>query len=193
MTTNDAPARAPSAYARAENASRRVLLIICVGVLTWGLGSIVSVNVHEALEEPLEAFDTGLLAIIEHWFFKHLWLVIALAPASWLFGRFLGGQALLVVLPAAASGEALDLAVPFLQDGSPFQSWADVAGWAIGLVIFLVPCVVAFVRGERSFERARVQSLTDAAARRAEYDAFIAKAAEAKGADQPSTNEPPKA
>lgn len=180
MTTSDAPApgpsRRPGVYARAENASRRVLLIICIGALTWGVGSLSSVNLHEALEEPLRVFDTGLLAIIEHWFFQHLWLLIALAPASWVFGRFLGGNPILVVLPAAASGEALGLALPFLSDGSPFESWADVAGWAVSYVLFLVPCVVAFVRGERGFERARAQSLVDAAARKAEYDAFIANA-----------------
>ena len=107
MTTSDqSPEPVPStqqgAFSRAENASRRVLLVVCAGVLAWGLGSILSVNLREALEAPLDsAVQTGVGAIIEHWVFQRVWLVVMLVPASWLGGRFLGGSALAFVLPAA--------------------------------------------------------------------------------------------
>lgn len=175
MTTSEANKPRPllEAYGRAETASRRGLLIVCVGALAWGAGALISVNLHEALAGALTAFDTGLLAIVEHWFFQHLWLLLTFTPACWLFGRFLGGRLPGVVFPAAITGEALNLALPFLQDGSAFESTEDLVGWAVTLGLFLIPAAIAFARGESSFERAKAQSLTDAAARRAEYDSFV--------------------
>ncbi|MDP3237797.1 MAG: hypothetical protein Q8S33_17130 [Myxococcales bacterium] len=193
MTTSDpspepVPSTQLSAFGRAENASRRILLVICAGVLAWGVGSILSVNLREALEAPLEAAVlTGLGAIVEHWVFQHLWLVVMLVPASWLGGRFLGGSSLGFVLPAAISGEVLALAIAYMRDGSPFFSWEDVGGWAISLGLALVPCFFAFAAGGKAFERARQQSLRDAAERKSEYDAFIAKSA-----NEPPASEPPK-
>jgi len=171
------PSSQPGAYARAENASRRVLLVICAGVLAWGVGSILSVNLRELLQDPIEdVVETGLGAIIEHWVFQRVWIVGLLVPASWLGGRFLGGSSLSFVTPAVMSGEALALAIDFIRDGSPFHSWEDVGGWAVSLVIAVVPCFIAFAAGARAFEGAKEQSLRDAAERKAEYDAFIAKA-----------------
>lgn len=189
MTTTDSVSKGPSAYARAENASRRVLLIICLGVLAWGVGSVLSVNLRELLEAPLdELVDTGFKAIIEHWTFQRVWMVLLLAPISWLAGRFIGGSSVLFVLPATISGEALSFAVEFLKDGSPFHSWEDVAGWAVSLGLALVPCFAAFLHGAKAFDRAQAQSLVDAAARKAEYDAFVAKTTE----PAPPSSEPPK-
>lgn len=176
MTTTDPVAKGPSAFARAENASRRVLLVLCLGVLAWGVGSIASVNLRELFEASLdELVDSGGKAIVEHWVFQRVWIVLFLAPISWLAGRFIGGQSALFVLPATVAGEALSMAVEFLKDGSPFHSWEDVAGWAVSLVIALVPCFAAFLNGAKAFDRAQAQSLVDAAARKAEYDAFVAK------------------
>ena len=192
MTTSESPEPVPStqlsAFGRAENASRRILLVICAGVLAWGVGSILSVNLREAFEGPLDsAVQTGLGAIIEHWVFQRVWLVVMLVPASWLGGRFLGGSPFGFVLPAAISGEVLDLAIAYMKDGSPFFSWEDVGGWAISLGLALVPCFFAFAAGGKAFERAQQQSLQDAAARKSEYDAFIAKAS-----SEPPASEPPK-
>lgn len=189
MTTTDPGSTGPSAFARAENASRRVLLIICLGVLAWGVGSVLSVNLRELFEGPLdELVDTGGKAIIEHWVFQRVWMLLFLAPISWLAGRFIGGPSVLFVAPATVSGEALSFAVDFIKDGSPFHSWEDVAGWGVSLVIALVPCFAAFVSGAKAFDRAQAQSLVDAAARKAEYDAFVAKATE----PAPPSSEPPK-
>ncbi len=193
ITTSDpspepVPSTQLSAFGRAENASRRILLVVCAGVLAWGVGSILSVNLREAFEASLDsAVQTGLGAIIEHWVFQIVWIVVMLVPASWLGGRFLGGSSLGFVLPAAISGEVLDLTIAFMRDGSPFYSWEDVGGWAISLVLALVPCFVAFAAGGKAFERAQQQSLRDAAERKSEYDAFIAKAA-----NEPPASEPPK-
>ncbi len=194
MTTSETPKPRPilEAYGRAETASRRGLLIVCVGALAWGVGALLSVSLHEALAGALSVFDTGLSAIIEHWFFQHLWLLVTFTPACWLFGRFLGGRLPGVVFPAAFTGEALNLALPFLQDGTPFESTEDVVGWAVTLVLFLVPAALAFSKGEAAYERAKAQSLTDAAARRAEYDSFV-KAALGPDAPQPTSLEAPKA
>ncbi len=198
MTTSDqSPEPVPSthqgAFGRAESASRRVLLVVCAGVLAWGLGSILSVNLREALEAPLDsAVETGLGAIIEHWVFQRVWIVVMLVPASWLGGRFLGGSALAFVLPATFSGEALGLAIDFLRDGSPFFSWEDVAGWGISLGVALLPCFAAFVAGGRAHERAQRESLRDAAARKSEYDAFIAKASTPPPTEQPPAADPTK-
>lgn len=170
------PSTPPSTFAIAENASRRVLLIICLGVLSWGVGSVLSVNLHEALEGPLDAIETGLGAIIEHWAFQRVWVLFVLAPVCWLAGRFIGGLSVLFVVPAFFSGEALSFALAFLQDGSPFHSWEDVAGWAVSVVVALPPCFLAFASGAKAFGRAQERSLVDAASRKAEYDAFIAKA-----------------
>lgn len=194
MTTNDpspepVPSTKQSAFGRAENASRRILLVVCVGVLAWGLGSILSVNLREALEAPLDsAVDTGLAAIVEHWVFQRVWMVVLLVPASWLGGRFLGGSSLSFVVPATLAGEVLGLTIGFVRDGSPFFSWEDAGGWAISLGLALVPCFAAFIAGGRAFERAQQQSLRDAAARKSEYDAFIAKSA-----SEAPPAEPPKA
>ena len=198
-TSNPSPEPVPStqlsAFGRAENASRRILLVICAGVLAWGVGSILSVNLREALEAPLDsAVQTGLGAIIEHWVFQRVWIVVMLAPASWLGGRFLGGSSLGFVLPAAISGEVLDLAIAFMRDGSPFFSWEDVGGWAFSLGLGLVTCFVAFAAGGKAFERAQQQSLRDAAERKSEYDAFIAKASSEPSASSEvaPSSEPPK-
>jgi hypothetical protein len=189
MTTTEPVSKGPTAYARAENASRRVLLIVCLGVLAWGVGSVLSVNLRELLEAALdEAVDTGGKAIIEHWAFQRVWMLLVLAPLSWLAGRFIGGPSALFVLPATVSGEALSFAVEFIKEGSPFHSWEDVAGWAVSLVIALVPCFAAFISGAKAFDRAQAQSLVDAAGRKAEYDAFVAKTTE----PAPPSSEPPK-
>lgn len=175
MTTTEPPKARPIAvaYERAENASRRALLVVCVGALCWGVGALISVNLHELLGGALASFDTGLAAIVEHWFFQNLWLLLTFTPGCWLFGRFLGGRLPAVVFPAALTGEALMLALPFLQDGTPFESTEDFVGWVVSFVLFMIPATFAFVKGEAAFERARVQSLEDAASRRAEYDAFV--------------------
>lgn len=196
MTTSEPTPSGPSAFARAENASRRVLLIVCLGVLAWGLGSVLAVNLRELIEEPLEStVETGLGAIIEHWAFQRVWVLLVFAPVCWAGGRFLGGSALVFVVPGFLAGEAFSLALGFLQDGSPFHSWEDVAGWAISIVVSLPVCFVAFVAGSRAFERAHAQSLVDAAARKAEYDAFIAKSQGAQPvappADAPPAQPPP--
>lgn len=189
MTTTEAPKPGPiaAAYTRAENASRRALLIVCVGALAWGVGAIISVNLHEALAEVLAAIDTGLGAIIEHWVFQHLWLLVTFAPSCWLFGRFLGGRLPAVVFPAALTGEALNLALPFLQDGTPFESTEDFVGWGVSFALFLLPAAWAFLRGEAAFVKASALSLEDAAARRAEYDAFVKASL---GAAEPSAGPP---
>lgn len=174
-TTEPVPTRQPSAFARAENASRRVLVVVSAGVLAWGVGSILAVNLREAFAELVEV-ETGLGAIAEHWVFQRVWLVALLAPVAWLGGRFLGGGAAGFVLPAVLVGEALGLSIDFLRDGSPFHSWEDVGAWAVSLGLAVIPSFFTFAAGARAFERARQQSLADASARQAEYDAFIARA-----------------
>lgn len=198
MTTSEPTPAGPSAFARAENASRRVLLIVCLGVLAWGVGSVLAINLRELVEAPLEnTVETGLGAIIEHWAFQRVWVLLVFAPVCWAGGRFLGGSALVFVVPGFLCGEAFSLALGLLQDGSPFHSWEDVAGWAISIVVTLPVCFVAFAAGSRAFDRAQAQSLVDAAARKAEYDAFIAKSLQGPEAPPPpaapqSPTEPPK-
>ncbi|MBL8924049.1 MAG: hypothetical protein JNJ54_34650 [Myxococcaceae bacterium] len=184
MTTSEPTASGPGAWARAENASRRVLLVLCLGLLAWGVGALLAVNLRELLEDTLDrTVETGLGAIVEHWVFQRFWVVFVFAPVCWVAGRFLGGSSLLFVVPGFLTGEAFALALGFLRDGSPFHSWADVAGWAISIVLSLPICFVAFISGGRAFERAQARSLVDAAARKADYDAFIAKANQ--GAEPP--------
>jgi hypothetical protein len=183
------PSSRLSPLGRAESVSRRLLFVICAGVFAWGAGSLLSVTLREALETPLEAvLEPGLRTIVAHWAFQRVWIVVMLVPASWLGGRFLGGSPLGFVMTATIAGESLDLAIASVADGSPFFSWEDVGGWAVSLVLALIPCFIAFAVGGKAFERAKQQSLRDAAALKSEYDAFIARSA----GESPSSSEPPK-
>lgn len=169
-------------FRRAESASRRVLLVVCAGALAWFVGALISVNLHELMVEPLEAvIETGLGLIVEHWVFQHAWLLLTLAPTSYAAGRFLGGPALHFVLPAAVSGEFFELSFAFLRDGSPFDSWADVAGWAVSFVVFLSVSLLTFRRGSVAFERSQLASVASAADRQAEYDAFVERSKRGDG------------
>jgi hypothetical protein len=183
MTTTEAPppmeptpTRVPSAFARAENTSRRILLVICAGTLAWGVGSLLRVDLQERFAESLDGLQTGLAVLVTYWGLHRLWFVVTLGPISWLGGRFIGGSALGFVLPAIFTGEALDLAVGFLRDGYPFESADDFVAWGLSLVLFAVVPMLSHGAGVRAFEKAQQRSLADAAARKAEYDAFIARA-----------------
>lgn len=172
MTTTDSP----GTFARAERSSRWFLLVVCGGILAWVIGALISVRVHEAFAEPIEsAVDTGAGLIVEHWVFQHLWFVITLAPAAYLAGRFMGGSRAGFIALAVTAGELFDFALAFLRDGTPFDSWEDVAGWALSWV-FIVPAFFAFRRGERAHERSVEVAKATAAQRTAEYEAFLAKA-----------------
>jgi hypothetical protein len=173
------PTRAPSAFARAENASRRALLIVCAGAFAWGVGSLIRVEVQELLTEPLEGLSTGLSVLLAYWALHRLWFIVTLGPVSWLGGRFIGTSPVAFVVPAVLTGELLDLAMAFLRDGSPFDSSHDAITWLVSLVSFSAVPFGAYALGMRAFTRAQARSLEDAAARKAEYDAFIARATEA--------------
>lgn len=166
-------------FSRAENASRRWLLVICLGALAWGVGSLLATNLEEWLALEVQ---TGLGAIVEHWCFERLWLVLTLTPMAFAAGRFLGGAWPAFVLPAALTGEVFSASLAFLRDGSPWHSWEDVAAGFLSLALGLIPAALSFEAGRRAFARAEAQSLQDAAARKAEYDAFLAKA---KGDERP--------
>ncbi|MDX2015213.1 MAG: hypothetical protein SFW67_33780 [Myxococcaceae bacterium] len=180
------PTRAPSTFARAENASRRVLLVICAGAFAWGTGSLVRVELQELLAAPLDGLSTGLSVLTAYWVLHRLWFVATLSPVSWLGGRFLGTSAVAFVVPALMTGELLDLAVAFIRDGSAFESGDDAIAWGLSLLVFGVAPFLAYGAGMRAFERAQARSLADAASRKAEYDAFIAKAVASQGAPAPT-------
>jgi hypothetical protein len=193
-TTEGAPAeprptRVPSAFARAENASRRALLIVCAGAFAWGVGSLIRVELQELLSGFLDGLSTGLSVLVIYWMLHRLWFIVTLGPVSWLGGRFIGTSAVAFVVPALLTGEFLDLAVGFVRDGSPFESFDDVIGWLVSLVSFAVVPFAAYGLGVRAFGRAQTRSLEAAAARKAEYDAFIAQAT-AAGAPAPAPPTP---
>lgn len=197
MTTTDGaspeprPTRAPSTFARAENASRRVLLVICAGAFAWGTGSLVRVELQDLLAEPLDGLSTGLSVLVAYWLLHRLWFVVTLAPVSWLGGRFLGLSAASFVVPALLTGELLDLAVAFIRDGSAFESRDDAIAWGLSLLLFAAAPFFAYSAGVRAFERAQARSLADAASRKAEYDAFIAKASSSQDGAAPGAASTP--
>ncbi|MCA3012947.1 MAG: hypothetical protein INH41_11165 [Myxococcaceae bacterium] len=183
--------RGPSAFARAENTSRRVLVVICGGAFSWGVGSLARVELQEALAAPLEALSTGLSVIAAYWLLHRLWLLVGLAPVSFLAGRFLGGHPVTFVAPAVFTGELLDLALSTLRDGAPFESGEDFTAGVVTLAMASVAPYLAHGLGERAFERARARAVADAAERRADYDAFIARTTAPKGTPRAEGERPP--
>lgn len=192
MGTTDASSdpgrtRGPSALNWLENASRRAIVVVCTGACAWGIGSLVRGELTALVTSWLEGGQTGLGALILYWSLSRLWLVVALAPLSWLAGRFVGIHPVAFVVPAALTGEALELTLASLREGAGFESPEDLAAWGVSLLLFGAVPLLTYWRGRKAFERARAQSLADAAQRKAEYDAFLARAA---GADEEHRRSP---
>jgi K+-transporting ATPase A subunit len=96
------------------------------------------------------------------------------------------------VAPAVFVGELLDLALATLRDGAPFESGEDLAAAVATLAVASVAPAVAYGWGERAFERAQAQAVIDAAARKAEYEAFVARATDPSAEPTPTAPPPRK-
>jgi hypothetical protein len=180
MTTSEPqPRRGPNTFQRAEERSRRVLLIVSAGVLAWCGGSLLRNELTDVFAESIEAIDVPAVALLTYWFLARLWVLLALTPLSYLGGRFLVMSALAFVVPAAVVGELSSLALAFANSGGEFlfHSVEDVAVWVISFVLACLPSVFAFRSGARAHAASMSASRLTAESQRAQYDAFVARAA----------------
>ncbi len=194
MTTSEPqPRRGPSTFQRAEEGSRRALLIVSAGVLAWCGGSLMRTALTDPFAESIEAIEVPAVAMVTYWFLARLWVLLALTPISYLGGRFLVMSPFGFVGPAALIGELSSLALAFASSGGEFlfHSVEDVAVWVISLVLACLPSVLAFRSGARAHAAAMSASKLVAESQRSEYDAFVVRAAADQKAPLPQ-EVPPK-
>ena len=106
MTTSEPAAqKPPSAYARADAASRQIVLQIGLGVVGFVLGSILSVGAAARIGERLGPLESDWAALVFRWVFERLWLFTLVPLFGYAIGRFTEINPTRFALTAAISGE----------------------------------------------------------------------------------------
>jgi hypothetical protein len=193
MTTENAPAKpgAMNAYFRADAASRQVVLQIGLGVVSFIVGSILSVGASARITERIGFIESETVALLLRWFFERLWLFTVLPAFGYVLGRFTETKPTRFALVGGLSGEVFAVLLVTAINGFDFL-FDDVPALiarAVTLFLGLVVTTWAVQAGQEVSAEAQVEADAIAEKKKAEYAAFLA-AAEGKG-DGASSPLPP--
>jgi hypothetical protein len=191
MTTEKPVERGPSAYARADAASRQVVLQLGLGVVAFFGGSILSAGAAARIGERIGPIESEWVAMVFRFGFERLWLLAMLPVFGFAIGRFTEIKGTNFALMAGMAGEVFSLLLVTAINGFDFLLEDTVGLIARGVTLFVGMMLTAFAvqAGREASEAAQTEADAVAAARKAEYAEFLA-AAEGKAAPAAEPEKP---
>ena len=172
----------PSVYARADAASRQVVLQVGLGVVAYVVGSILSVGAAARIGERLGPIDSEWGAFGFRFLFERLWLFVAVPLFGYGIGRFTEMKPSRFALVSVLSGETFSLLLVTAINGLDYvlQDTVSLIVRAVTLFLGMVMTARAVQAGRDTAAESQAEANVVAQLRKAEYAEFLA-AAEGKG------------
>ena len=170
--------KVPSAYARADAASRQVVLQVGLGVVAYIIGSVLSVGAAARIGERVGPLESDGAALVFRWFFERLWLFVALPFFGYGIGRFTEARPSRFALVSVLSGETFAVLLVTAINGLDYllEDTASLIARAVTLFLGMVVTARAVQAGRDAALVSQAQANVVAQQRKAEYAEFLAAA-----------------
>lgn len=182
-----------------EAKARHVMLLIGLGFMAFVTGGIISGSLVQRLSPRLAAADSRVLDVIAAVMLQHLWILIVLPVLIHLCARFLELHVWRAAVVGAVTGTMFNATIRVIGSGFE-ETFTNPVGNVIWLGAFVSGLLITVWAGKqgRAWASARqTQADAAAAARKAQYDQFLAEStalADKRDAARPAEPpaEPPK-
>ncbi len=170
--------RGPGPLGRLEGSSRRVVLLVGLGMAAYVVGGFVLAGLIARLSDRVGAIESERVAWVLSWLLRRTWLWAVLPWFGWAAGRFLDVSRTSFALTTALSAEAFGLLLATASDGleGSVGSPRDAALRALTLAAGTVLVGWCVQRGRDAAAVAQAAADAEAERRKAEYAEFLARA-----------------